>query len=255
MGLIFDIHTAKLYDAWYRSSRGKAMDRFIERLFPVFLSPQQGERVLDIGCGTGNHLLQLNKKGLDVSGIDASPYMISLARERLGNRCSLKTGLAEDLPYEDNEFDFALLINTLEFLDNPIQVLREAGRVTKKKILIVVMNSFSWDRVFDRFQGLFRRVIYNHVRTYSMWGLKSCVKTALGQAPIKWESSRTWPFPQDREEKNLSDSLRLKNIPVGAFLGLVVTLTYTMKTDNLPLKIRVRKHKESIIQAVPMRRD
>lgn len=254
MGLIFDIHTAKLYNSWYKSSKGKTMDRFFEELIPVLVSPRKGERLLDIGCGSGNHLLQLNKKGLDVSGIDASPYMISLARQRLGNRCSLKTGMAEDLPYEDNEFDYSILINTFEFLDDPLQVLREAGRVTKNKILIVVMNSVSWDYFSNRFQGLFRKAISNHTRCYSLWELRSYVNAAFGHAPVKWESTRTLSSPRNKPIKSHGVITKLQRIPIGAFIGLAVTLKYTVKTDNLPLTIHVRSSKKSIVQALPIRR-
>ena len=131
MGLIFDIRAARLYESWYKSPKGKLMDSFFESIVPTLLDPQKGEKVLEIGCGSGNQLLYLSKLGLDIYGIDASPYMISLARERLGNRCTLKTGMAEDLPFGDNEFDISLLINSLEFLDDPVETLREAGRVTK----------------------------------------------------------------------------------------------------------------------------
>ncbi|MBW1912155.1 MAG: methyltransferase domain-containing protein, partial [Deltaproteobacteria bacterium] len=92
MSLIFDIRSARLYETWYQSPWGKAMDGFVEKLTPSLLNPQPGERILDIGCGSGNHLLIFNKLGLDISGVDASPYMVSMARERLGDRCSLKTG-------------------------------------------------------------------------------------------------------------------------------------------------------------------
>jgi ubiquinone/menaquinone biosynthesis C-methylase UbiE len=92
MGLIFDINTAKLYESWCHSPQGKAVEQSAERVFLTLLDPQPGERVLDIGCGDGNHLLFFSKLGLDISGIDASPYMISKARERLGRQCFLKTG-------------------------------------------------------------------------------------------------------------------------------------------------------------------
>jgi len=248
MGLIFDIHSARLYESWYHSPKGRAMDIFVEKLLSSLLDLQPGERGLDIGCGAGNHLLLLNKLDLDINGVDASPYMISLAKERLGDRCSLKTGMAEDLPYDDNEFDLAILINTLEFLDNPSQALREAGRVAKKKVFIGAMNSLSWYSMCNRLKGPFCETLLNHVRYYSLWELKSYVQIAFGNVPISWKGTQILPSFFGRLEKLIPELYRPGHWPVGPFLGLAATITYRVKTDNLPLKIRVGKTKRSIAE-------
>ncbi|MFC1866737.1 class I SAM-dependent methyltransferase [Thermodesulfobacteriota bacterium] len=222
------------------------MDKFIERLVPELLGPQRHERVLDIGCGTGNHLLFLNKLGLDINGVDASPYMIDIARKRLGDRCVLKTGMAEDLPFDDNEFDLAVLINSLEFLDDPLKALREAGRVANKQVFIVVMNTLSWNCVCDKLQGLFRETLSKHIRPYSLWELKSYLQLAFGHAPITWRSEQGWPLFVDKICGILPDTWKLSRWPFGSFLGLTVKIEYRVKTDNLPLKLRVNKREQSI---------
>jgi ubiquinone/menaquinone biosynthesis C-methylase UbiE len=247
MGLIFDIHSAKLYESWRHSPRGKAMDTFIETLIPELLEPRHKERVLDIGCGAGNHLLFLNKLGLDITGIDASPYMISLAGKRLGHRCTLKTGLAEDLPFDDNEFDLAVLIHTLEFLDDPLQALREAGRVAKRNVFIGVINGLSWQIFPDKLKGLFKETISRYSRSYTLWELKSYIRKAYGHVPVSWQSERVWPGFLDRLCGFFSDGWSLKSCPFGAFLGMVATIRYTVKTNNLPLKIRVEKAERSSV--------
>ena len=53
MGLIFDIHSSRLYDSWYQSPQGKAMDKLTEKMILDLLDPQPDERVLDVGCGEG----------------------------------------------------------------------------------------------------------------------------------------------------------------------------------------------------------
>ncbi len=246
MGLIFDIHSAKLYESWHQSPKGKDMDRFVERLVPELLEPKKYERVLDIGCGKGNHLLFFNKLGLDISGIDASPYMIDLAKKRLGNRCTLKTGMAEDLPFDDNEFDLVLLINTLEFLDNPLQALREAGRVANRKVLIVVMNSLSLNCMGNRIRCLFRKTIYGHVKSYNIWELKSHLHAAYGPMPVEWRGEGGWPSILRRTRGFSSGTSGLSAWPFGSILGLSVKIKYRVKTDNIPLKIRVRKSEQPL---------
>jgi len=85
MGHIFDVKLANLYEAWQNSYEGMFFDRLSSELTVRLLRPKKGERVLDIGCGTGNHLLLFYQLGLDVTGLDASPYMLDIAKSRFGN--------------------------------------------------------------------------------------------------------------------------------------------------------------------------
>jgi ubiquinone/menaquinone biosynthesis C-methylase UbiE len=250
MGLIFDIHSARRYEAWCNSPKGRELDRFIRENTPLLLDPQPGERVLDIGCGSGNHLLFLNELGLDIHGMDASPYMLSKARERLGNCCTLKIGMAEDLPYDDNEFDLSVLINTLEFLDDPIQALKEACRVTKRKIFIGVMNSLSWYRLVNRVEGSFRDSFMDHIRCYNLWELKSYVRMVFGQVPVDWRSIQILPSIFCKITGLLSASSGQHHCPFGPYLGLSLAIAYTVRTDNLPLKVRVPKTGQPIAGSI-----
>ncbi|MEE9612943.1 MAG: class I SAM-dependent methyltransferase [Desulfatiglandales bacterium] len=250
MGLIFDINTANLYESWCHSPQGKAVEQSAESLILTLLDPQPGERVLDIGCGAGDHLLFFSKLGLDISGIDASPYMISKARERLGRRCFLKTGNAEDLPFEDNEFDLAVLINTLEFLDDPLQALREAGRVANRMVFVGVMNSLSLHCLFAKFQGFVRKSLFRHARFYNLWELKSYVQMAYGPVPMAWSSSRIWPSFIGKGQASKTDLWNLKLPPFGSFLGLSATILYWVRTDKLPLKMK--RAKQSVARGLTM---
>lgn len=46
------------------------------------LQPQQGETIVDVGCGTGDLAHELSKQDVHVIGIDASPNMIATAKEK-----------------------------------------------------------------------------------------------------------------------------------------------------------------------------
>ena len=247
MGLIFDIRAARLYESWYQSPKGKLLDTFFESLVPTLLAPMPGEKVLEIGCGFGNQLLYLSKLGLDMYGIDASPYMISLAKGRLGNRCTLRTGMAEDLPFEDNEFDIALLINSLEFLDDPVETFREASRVTRRKILIISLNSLSFSYLAGRVHGMLGKNIISFARPYNLWNLKKNINIALGKVPVEWVCSRPWPFRSGTIIERLFRQINLDKCPIGSLIGISATIKYTVKTNNLPLKIRIGETGESAI--------
>ena len=245
MGLVFDIRSAQLYSVWSQSPQGRTVEKFVEVLIKDLLDPQQGERVLDIGCGFGDHLLFLNQLGLDISGVDASPYMLSRAKERLGHRCSLRKGKAEDLPFDDNEFDLSIMINTLEFLDDPLQALREAGRVTNRRIFIGVLNSLSWLFLRSKVQGLFRESLLKHVRFYHFWQLKAYIQAAFGPVPLSWRSSHLRSLQDGGSGAALGGPWGLDHWPIGSLLGLQIDIGYSLKTENLPLKLRLEKTKQS----------
>ena len=116
MAYIFDFKAAQHYDGWYENPANRFVADLEDQLLLRLLQPARGERILDIGCGTGRHLQVFSEMGLDVTGLDASPYMLDIAREKLGHRAELHQGLAEDLPFEDNSFDIATLITSLEFV-------------------------------------------------------------------------------------------------------------------------------------------
>lgn len=71
------------------------------------LGPQQGERWLDVGCGTGGVAMRAARAGADVTGIDIAPALLETARGRAveeGLEISYEAGDAEDLPYDDASF-------------------------------------------------------------------------------------------------------------------------------------------------------
>lgn len=249
MGLIFDRNIASFYDSWYRSPQGRAIDRSIERIVVALLDPRPGERALDIGCGSGNHLIIFTKMGLHVSGIDASPHMVDRARKRLGHGCTLKEGRAEELPFDDNEFDLAFLINTLEFLDDPVQALREAGRVANKKVFVGVINSFSWSGLLKKAGGYLGDPLFRGARFYSLWHLKSLLQVAYGNVPISWGCVRIRPALIEQVSIFGKDLWTRDHSPFGYFLCASATMLYTKRANTLPLKVRVKKTRGSLVGA------
>jgi SAM-dependent methyltransferase len=252
MGFVFDKEAAARYALWAQGPQGRAMERWVESCLPGLLRIQPGERALDIGCGHGTHLLFLKRLGLDICGVDASPHMITAARQRLGHTCELRTAQARDLPFEDNAFDLSVMINTLEFLEDPLEALREAGRVTRRAVFVGVMNSASW-------AGLARRLSVSPppppldcCRYYNFWQLKGLLRSALGDVPVRWRSSWTPPPVTRRVCGMVSGSGLEPRIPLGAFLGLSAELVYRFKTDNLALKVPVRPRGRTIADGAAM---
>ncbi len=74
-------------------------------------------RVLDVCCGTGLMTAELAGRGLDVVGVDASPAMLAIARDRLGATVDLVECVLPDLPV-DGPFDAAVsTLDGLNYLD------------------------------------------------------------------------------------------------------------------------------------------
>ena len=95
--MIFNEEIARTYDNWLQTPIGSYMDGREKSLILDLIAPRGGERLLDVGCGTGDHLLLFRRKGCDVTGIDPSPFMLDVAKQKLMNRAEFREGRAEDL--------------------------------------------------------------------------------------------------------------------------------------------------------------
>ena len=102
-GAAFD-QLASRYDAmWTDSPRGRAQRDAIWREIDALF--ERGDRVLDLGCGTGEDAAHLESKGVHVHAIDASREMVRMAQAR-GVRAELFR--IEDLAQLDEPFDGAI---------------------------------------------------------------------------------------------------------------------------------------------------
>ena len=99
-------------------------------------APAAGERVLDVGCGTGIAARcasrRLGGRAASVVGLDASPQMLAVARaqsERAALDVGWREGRAEALPFPDASFDLALCQFALMFFEDRGRALAEMRRV------------------------------------------------------------------------------------------------------------------------------
>ena len=89
-----------------------------------------GQRVLDIGCGTGVFLRLVAERGGHPFGLDASDALVEIARERVPE-ADVRVGEMELLPYDHDSFDLVAGFNSFFFAADLVAALREAGRVAK----------------------------------------------------------------------------------------------------------------------------
>lgn len=153
----FDYHSVA-GDYQYRALHsGHPMQRFwhggkltmIDRLIRPHLGA--GSRLLEIGCGAGNLLLQATVPGSYPLALDLSMQALTFVRSRLqeaafgdaapsGFACTQAIG--EALPFRDGSFDCILLSEVIEHLDAPQFSIREAVRVLKpgSRLLVTTPN-------------------------------------------------------------------------------------------------------------------
>ena len=95
----------------------------------------EGSKALDIGCGEGSlaYILAyiLGSRYIKITGVDASITMIERAKELFGNLAHFQQEYAENLPFENGEFNTVILGQTLEHVNNLQDTVREALRCLK----------------------------------------------------------------------------------------------------------------------------
>ncbi len=116
---------------------GDAYDRFMGRYsrelapaFADFAGVETGQRIVDVGCGSGVLTEELARRvGADhVAGADPSPLLDACAERVPG--ADLKRAAAEDLPWPDDSFDAALAQLVVHFMNDPEAGIAEMARVT-----------------------------------------------------------------------------------------------------------------------------
>ncbi|HSU24541.1 MAG TPA: class I SAM-dependent methyltransferase [Pyrinomonadaceae bacterium] len=116
----------------------KAAEQFVERL-----NVQPGMKVLDVACGSGNLAVEAARKGADVTGLDLAENLVEAARKRAeatGLNIKFEQGDAENLPYEDNNFDLVMTMYGAMFAPRPEMVASELVRVCKPSGRIAMAN-------------------------------------------------------------------------------------------------------------------
>jgi SAM-dependent methyltransferase len=132
-----------LYDLVHRfSGLGRAHREMIR-----LADPRAGQRVLDVGCGTGNLLLALGREraGVDLVGLDPDERALAIARRkarRAGVAVDWRRGFAEELPFPDASVDRVFSSLMLHHLDPAAkeQLLTEVRRVLRPEGVLVLAD-------------------------------------------------------------------------------------------------------------------
>lgn len=111
----------------------------VEAALIAFVGEPVGQRVLEIGCGTGHWLQVLGDRGVRVTGLDVSTHMLAHARDR-APEAGLAQGSAERLPWVRESFDRVVSINAFHHFQDKVAFLAEAMRVLRPGGLLMTVG-------------------------------------------------------------------------------------------------------------------
>jgi ubiquinone/menaquinone biosynthesis C-methylase UbiE len=141
---LFDSMAAR-YDAmWTTTAVGRAQRDLVWRDVDALF--RSGERILDIGCGTGEDAAHFAARGIAVRAIDASPAMVETAKER---GVAAEVGRAEDLAAVEGLFDGAIsnfgALNCVEDLSAVAEALAAVVRPGGRAAICLLGRCCMWE--------------------------------------------------------------------------------------------------------------
>lgn len=151
-------HIARYYDRVYRVAFGRGSGVLLRMRVP-----QAGERVLEVGTGTG-FSYRYYPPDVDVTAIDLCPEMLAIAAKKTSRaRARVRVAVmdAHALALRDAVFDIVLFPHSLGLMHDPASALSEVARVTRAGAELRILHTFVWRNpwlrriemaLYDRFE-------------------------------------------------------------------------------------------------------
>ncbi len=137
---------------------------------------KNGDRLLDIGCGSGRGLKLFEGMAVDYEGLDVSEALVAIARrESTDLLANFRVGSMLSLPHEDAAFDEVMAVAVLHHIPSErfrLQALREANRVLKPGGALLMTN-------WDLWRGGRRK-----------WLIRSMISKLFGRSDLDWGDAR-----------------------------------------------------------------
>lgn len=211
----FNRNYTDTYEQWYEG-RYKRAETWQKKVMEQLVSGDaRVKTLLEFGCGTARFTRWWKDIGIEATGGDISPFMLSQAKHLFEG--DLVMADSHHMPFKNQTFDALAFITTFEYYRDPVKVIREAARVARYGIAMGMMNRYSLKVVRRRVQQLFgKNPFYITATFYSPEKLIEIIHRALDgrEYTIQWTCTGlpAW-FP-----------VQQWGIPVGDFFGLYVRL-------------------------------
>jgi SAM-dependent methyltransferase len=168
------------------------------------LGDLSGKRVLDVGCGSGRYAVCAADRGAQVVGIDLSPRMLALARQRARDRgVSHQCRFVEtDFDaYEANApFDIVLMLSFIEYRGSPRRDLARLHELTIEKAIVNVPLPYSWRTIARRVRHRLRASPPSF-HAHSPAAIAACLKDV---GFVSYRFDRGWFVAYQRPEQLVS---------------------------------------------------
>lgn len=125
-----------------------------------------GKKILDVGCGKGNHLAGFSRCGMDACGLDKREACIQSGRDFTVAYCDIEN---EPFPFAENSFDFIFSKSVLEHVMNTDNFLQQGLRVLKPGGIAVLMTP-DWKSQCSHFWD-----DYTHVKAFTRKSLQNAM--------------------------------------------------------------------------------
>lgn len=150
------------FDRWARAYGRSRLLRLQQKRALEELQPKQTDRVLDVACGTGELLATIAPEVERTVGVDLSPGMLEIARER-HPQIDFRVGPSDALPFADAEFTAVVCTTALHHFPEPQRSIDEMARVIAPGGRVVIGDMCRDAPVSKLADPLFRRFEAGHV--------------------------------------------------------------------------------------------
>jgi ubiquinone/menaquinone biosynthesis C-methylase UbiE len=200
------------YDAWYRTGKGQWVGDAEFCLLMKLIQPIANQSLLDVGCGTGYFTQRFNDAGLRVCGIDPDNAMLQYAKSK-NKEIEYLQANAYDLPFDDASFDYCTAITSLCFLQQPQIALAEMWRVSRKGVVLGLLNRYSLLHVLKQNSPGYKGARWDTSATIKNW-LKNL--TPIPDVAIR---SAVW-IPVDSNVSRWLEHVIPTHLKYGGFLAI-----------------------------------
>jgi SAM-dependent methyltransferase len=203
------------YEAWYHTTRGKWIAGIEWKLLFNLMRPDANTTLLDVGCGTGYFSRQFTEVGLSVTGLDPNQAVLAYARQQ-DDQINYLQANALSLPFPGDSFDYVSAITSLCFVEPPEQALQEMWRVTRRGLLLGVLNKHSLLYWQKRNSKSYLGARWDQITTLKKWAKK------LDPEPCRISVSNGILMAGSGKLSRLVERTLGSILPFGAFIAVYI---------------------------------
>lgn len=171
-------------------SRAENQARILKKINKLF--PKKG-KLLEVGCATGGFLELAKKSGWDVKGVEPSKWAASIASKTY--KIPVFQGLLENAKFKDDSFDVVVVLDVIEHVSSPRELLQNIKRLLKKNGIVCIVT--------PNIGGVIPRILgekWWHIRSDHIFYFNDeTIKTLLFSEGFRVKSISTcgWTFSYD----------------------------------------------------------